>query len=222
MKIRFALSILALVLLVPIAPSRASETINMDVVANVDRFGDGSMKITFHLSAKQWAIWKEQYGDHPDVLWRDMKQLFAKYALDKFDLQKNEIDRTAVVNIDAHAFTHVRGDGTRGIEIPKEFRLVSNNGREWIFNFTSQQSPYSPILTQTNKIILPEEAKNARLDQPGTGSEQLVYEIPENLGFGRVILGLGLLSILGSLLFGIFALIFLFKRPVTPPVVPAR
>ena len=64
MKIRSALSILALILLMPIAVGSATETINMDVVANVDRFGDGSMKITFHLSAMQWAIWKQQYGDH--------------------------------------------------------------------------------------------------------------------------------------------------------------
>jgi hypothetical protein len=136
----------------PIAVGRATETINMDVVANVDRFGDGSMKITFHLSAMQWAIWKQQYGDHPDVLWRDLKQTFAKYALDKFDLQKNDIERTAVVDISAHAFTHVRSDGKRGIEIPKEFRLVSNNWREWIFDFTNQQSPYSPIRPKQTEL----------------------------------------------------------------------
>src|SRR5438132_13720238 len=111
----------------------------------------------------------------------------------------------------------VRSDGTRGIEIPKEFRFVSNNGREWIFNFTSQQSPDAPILTQTSRFILPAEAKNARLDQPGTGSEQLVYDMPENSGFGRALLGLGLLSMAGSLLFGVFALIFLLRRPATPP-----
>jgi hypothetical protein len=133
MKIRFALSILVLVLLASLCVGHATETINTDVVSNVDRFGDGSLKMTFHLSAIQWAKWKYQYGDHPDVLWRDIKQWFAKYALDKFDLQKNEIERTAVAEISAHAFTRVRSDGTRGIEIPKEFRFVSNNGREWIF-----------------------------------------------------------------------------------------
>jgi hypothetical protein len=168
------------------------------------------------------AFARYQYGDHPDVLWRDLKQMFAKYALDKFDLQKNDIERTAVAEISAHAFTHVRSDGTRGIEIPKEFRFVSNNGREWIFDFTSQRSPDAPILTQTSRIILPEEAKNARLDQPGTGSEQLVYDMAENFGFGRTLLGLGLLSIAGGILFGIFALIFLLKRPATPPVAPAQ
>jgi hypothetical protein len=221
MKIRSALSIVALVLLMPMAAGRATETINMDVVANVDRFGDGSMKVTFHLSAMQWTIWKQQYGDRPDVLWRDMKQWFAKYALDKFSLQRNDVERTAVVDISAHAFTHVRQDGKRGIEIPKQFRLVSNSGREWIFDFTNQLSPYSPIVTQTNRIILPADARNASLDQAGTGSEQLVYEMPENPGFGPILLGLGLFSMAASFLFGIVALILLLKRPATPPVAPA-
>jgi hypothetical protein len=114
-----------------IEPGVAAETIHTDVVANVDPYGDGSMKMTFHLSASQWANWKQEYGDHPDVLWRDLKQKFAKYALVKFDLQKDDIQRTATADIEARAFTHVRGDGTRGIEIPKEFRLISNTGREW-------------------------------------------------------------------------------------------
>jgi hypothetical protein len=221
MRIRFFF--LALAVLFSTISTRAADTINMDSVVKVDRFGDGSMKITFHLSASQWAIWRQQYGDHPDVLWRDLKQMFAKYALDKFDLQKNDVDRTAVVNISARAFTHVRGDGTRGVEIPKDFRFVSNNAHEWIFSLTSQQSPYSPILTQTIRLVLPDEATNARIDQPGTGSEQLVYEMPENSGYTKIILGLGLFALAGSIISGFLALIFLFRRPaITPPVAPAR
>ncbi|MBV8225987.1 MAG: hypothetical protein JO232_12465, partial [Verrucomicrobia bacterium] len=63
----------------------AADTINTDVVANVDPFGDGTIALTFRLSAAQWENWRELYGDHPDLLWRDLKQRFAKYALDKFD-----------------------------------------------------------------------------------------------------------------------------------------
>jgi hypothetical protein len=44
-----------------------ADTINMDVVAHVDPYGDGSMKVTFHLSASQWANWRQQYGDHPEI-----------------------------------------------------------------------------------------------------------------------------------------------------------
>jgi hypothetical protein len=204
----FGLTILFLAWLVPIGFGEATETINSDVVANLDPYGDGSMKMTFHLSASQWAIWKQQYGDHPDVLWRDLKQKFAKYALEKFDIQKNEVERTATADIEARAFTHVRGDGTRGIEIPKEFRLVSNSGREWVFDFTTQESPYSPILAQMSRVILPADATNAHIEQPGTGFQQLVYQMPDNSSGNALFLWAGISAMTGGVVLCILGLVF--------------
>jgi hypothetical protein len=204
----FGLTILFLAWLVPIGFGEATETINSDVVANLDPYGDGSMKMTFHLSASQWAIWKQQYGDHPDVLWRDLKQKFAKYALEKFDIQKNEVERTATADIEARAFTHVRGDGTRGIEIPKEFRLVSNSGREWVFDFTTQESPYSPILAQMSRVILPADATNAHIEQPGTGFQQLIYQMPDNSSGNALFLWAGISAMAGGVVLCILGLVF--------------
>jgi len=207
----FGLTMLFLVWFVPIGIGEATETINTDVVASLDPYGDGSMKMTFHLSASQWAIWKQQYGDHPDVLWRDLKQKFAKYALEKFDIQKNEVERTATADIEARAFTRVRGDGTRGIEIPKEFRLVSNSGREWVFDFTTQESPYSPILAQMSRVILPADATNAHIEQPGTGFQQLVYQMPDNSAGNILFLWTGISAMAGGVILWILGL--MFSRP---------
>ena len=207
----FGLTMLFLVWFVPIGIGEATETINTDVVASLDPYGDGSMKMTFHLSASQWAIWKQQYGDHPDVLWRDLKQKFAKYALEKFDIQKNEVERTATADIEARAFTRVRGDGTRGIEIPKEFRLVSNSGREWVFDFTTQESPYSPILAQMSRVILPADATNAHIEQPGTGFQQLVYQMPDNSSGNILFLWTGISAMAGGVILCILGL--MFSRP---------
>jgi len=207
----FGLTMLFLAWLIPIGIGEATETINTDVVASLDPYGDGSMKMTFHLSASQWAIWKQQYGDHPDVLWRDLKQKFAKYALEKFDIQKNEVERTATADIEARAFTRVRGDGTRGIEIPKEFRLVSNSGREWVFDFTTQESPYSPILAQMSRVILPADATNAHIEQPGTGFQQLVYQMPDNSSGNILFLWTGISAMAGGVILCILGL--MFSRP---------
>jgi hypothetical protein len=204
----FGLPMLFLAWLVPIGIGEATETINTEVVASLDPYGDGSMKMTFHLSASQWAIWKQQYGDHPDVLWRDLKQKFAKYALEKFDIQKNEVERTATADIEARAFTRVRGDGTRGIEIPKEFRLVSNSGREWVFDFTTQESPYSPILAQMSRVILPADAANAHIEQPGTGFQQLVYQMPDNSSRNVLFLWTGISAMAGGVILWILGLMF--------------
>ena len=200
----------------------ATDTVNQDAVIRVDPYGDGSMKVIFHLSASRWANWRQLYGDHPDVLWRDLKQKFAKAALDKFDLQRNDVDRTATADITARALTTVRGDGSRGIEMLKDFRLVSNSPLEWVFESTSQASPEAPILAQTFRIILPPQAINARLDSPGTANQQLVYQMPENYGNNAFLLWGGVLAAGAGILLGILGLVSAFavsKRP--PPLPPA-
>jgi hypothetical protein len=184
----------------------ATDTVNQDAVIRVDPNGDGSMKVIFHLSASRWAAWRQEYGDHPDILWRNLKQRFAKAALDKFDLQRNDVDRTATADIEARALTRIRGDGSRGIEMQKEFRLVSNTPLEWVFEATSQASPESPILAQTIRVILPPQAFNARIDSPGTTDQQIVYQMPEGAASNALLLWAGILAIGVGIALGIFGL----------------
>jgi hypothetical protein len=200
----------------------ATDTVNQDAVVRVDPYGDGSMKVIFHLSASRWAAWRQEYGDHPDVLWRDLKQKFAKAALDKFDLQRNDVDRTATANIEARALTTVRGDGSRGIEMLKDFRLVSNTPSEWVFEATSQASPEAPILAQTFRIILPPQAINARIDSPGTADQQLVYQMPETPASNGLFLWGGILAMGAGILLGIVGIVsgFAGSKQRPPPLPP--
>jgi hypothetical protein len=212
------------VLIVSVATSYegfATDTVNQDAVIRVDPYGDGSMKVIFHLSASRWAVWRQEYGDHPDVLWRDLKQRFAKAALDKFDLQRNDVDRTATVDIQARALTRIRGDGSRGIEIQKEFRLVSNTPLEWVFEATSQASPEAPILAQTIRVDLPPQAINARLDSPGSADQQIVYQMPEGAASNGLLLWAGILATGVGIALGIFGLVSgLAASKQRPPPLP--
>ena len=66
--------------------AHAADTMQFDRTFVLDKFGDGQVTDTVHFSAKRWAIWKQQYGDRPDMLWRDKKQELASMALVDFDL----------------------------------------------------------------------------------------------------------------------------------------
>jgi hypothetical protein len=215
---------LLMVLIVSVATSYegfATDTVNQDAVIRVDPYGDGSMKVIFHLSASRWAVWRQEYGDHPDVLWRDLKQRFAKAALDKFDLQRNDVDRTATVDIQARALTRIRGDGSRGVEVQKEFRLVSNTPLEWVFEATSQASPEAPILAQTIRVDLPPQAINARLDSPGSADQQIVYQMPEGAASNGLLLWAGILATGVGIALGILGLVSgLAASKQRPPPLP--
>ncbi len=194
----------ALVLLGSPAAARAqgsAGSIQQDVVMEIDRLGDGSLTIAFRLSASQWTVWKQQYGDRPDVLWRDLRQQFAASQLTGFSLEKNDVERTAVAKLTISGGTKRRSDGAQEIELPKEMRKISDSGREWIFSGVEQADAGSPMLTQTIRVRLPPEAVDVRLNQPGTAFQALVYQVPEP-GTGRGLLFAGLGALVGGLALG--------------------
>jgi len=190
-----------------------ADTVNTDVVGNVDQYGDGTITLTFRLSASQWENWRERYGDHPDLLWRDWKQEFAKYALEKFDLKRDDINRTATANIVARALTTVRADGTRAIDMANDARFVSGGGLEWIFESVAQASPLSPIVTTTTRIMLPAGATNAHVETVGSEPQRLVYELPETNADNGVFFWSGVSAIIIGAIFGIIGLLFALVPP---------
>jgi hypothetical protein len=184
----------------------ASDTVQQDIVMEIDRLGDGAITLTFRLSASQWTIWKQQYGDRPDVLWRDLRQQFATMSLGTFSLEKNDLERSATAKLTMRGGTKLRRDGSQEIEIPKEMNKVSDNGGEWIFNSVIQEGYGSPILTQTIRLRLPAEAVNVRLNQPGTAFQSLVYEIPP-VGQGKGMLFGGIGALVVGMVLGVVAFI---------------
>ena len=180
-----------------VAQVRAADTMQLEKSFVLDKRGDGQVTISYRLSASQWTGWKQQYGDRPDMLWRDIKQQLANMALGDFDLKKDEIARSATVRISFRGGPRLRSDGTSEIGVPKEMKKISESGREWIFNAVSQENSYAPIVNQTIHVTLPAEARNAHLSQPNTAFQALVYEIPESGGRG-----------VGLILGGLFALMF--------------
>jgi len=163
---------------------QAPDMIQIESVSTVDRLGNAKMSLVFKLSAAQWTQWKQMYGDRPDVLRRDLRQQFARYVVEDFDLKRNDLERTATVSLSGRGLAAVRGDGTREIEISRNARQLTGAGREWLFQEQQQESAFSPILSETMKLVLPLGATNARLEQPGTDFARLVYQLP-GAGGGR-------------------------------------
>jgi len=185
-----------------VASTRAAETIQYDRTFVLNQLGDGQVTDTVHFSAKEWTVWRQQYGDRPDILWRDKKQELASMALVDFDLKKNDIERSATMKISFRGGPRLRTDGASEIGVPKDMKKISDSGREWIFSAVSAGNSYEPmIINQTIRVTLPAEARNARIDQPGTSFQALVYEIPE-VGRGKGTLFVGIIALVIGLVLG--------------------
>ena len=141
-----------------------------------DEKGDAEIEVSFQYGASQWAIWKEQYGNRPDIVLRDMRYTMATAVLDKFSLEKDDVQRSALGKVRARALARYLNGGEFVIDVPKDMRLITGSDRDWIFSQTAAVN--GEIVSQTMHAKLPEKARNARF-APGGDYNALTYTVDQ-------------------------------------------
>lgn len=175
----------------------ASRTV--DLTDEVDEHGDARIESNFQLSASKWAKWKDEFGDHPDILLRDFKYQMAAAVIDDFALDKDEVHRRAVAKIKARALALYRGDGQFQIQVPKNMKLVSGSGRDWVFSSSGLEE--GGLVNMTNHAKLPENARNVHLTT-GNDYNQLVYSLDVSPSKPKIFLYLGIALLLVAAVLG--------------------
>lgn len=188
-------------------PSRTVEEI-----CQFDERGDAKIEINFQLGAKKWAEWKRQYGDHPDIVLRNLKYQFAAAVFDDdFKLEKDEVHRRAVARVTARALASYQSGGQFEIDVVKNMKLVAGSGLEWFFTNTTLEE--DGIVNMTDRFKLPAYAYNARL-VTGNDYDQLVYSLRVSRSKPKLLLYFGILFLVGAAIMGVLSF-----RPSSPKAV---
>ena len=173
----------------------AQEAMSVERTYEIDDRGDATIELSFQLGAAQWAKWKDQYGDHPDLLLRNTKYEMAAAVVDDFSLNKDDVHRHASAKIKARALARYRGDGKFEIQVPKTMKLVAGSGRDWAF--TQSQLGEGGIMNITERAKLPANAQNAHLTA-GNDYDELVYSLDVSPSKPKTCLYLGVLSLVAA------------------------
>jgi hypothetical protein len=158
------------------------DVMNQDISMRVDAQGNASAEIEFQLSAKGWLMWKAQYGEHPDILKRDLTHRFSMYEITDFSLTKDDVSRKATAKLRLLGQGRYLGDGKFEIQVPAEWKKVAEGGNVWTFS-TTQIMGQDVALNQTIRVLLPEGARAMKLGAANDGQQSLTYELPTSSGF---------------------------------------
>jgi hypothetical protein len=169
-----------------------------------DARGDATIQFSFQLGAAPWAKWKEQYGDHPDILLRNVKYQLAAAVIEDFGLDKDDINRKAVAKFKARALARYLGDGQFQIDVPKNMKLVTGSGQEWVF--TDSMLEDGGIVNITDRAKLPPNARDAHLTN-GTDFDELVYTLDVSPAKPKALLYLGIVCLVAAAGLGGFSLL---------------
>jgi len=203
MKSLLALTLVALALALA-TNLKGQEASTIEWVYQVDKAGNAEIDCKMQFDARQWAIWKEEFGDHPDLMLRNVKYEMAAAVIDDFSLQKDDMRRTADAKIKGRCFATYRGNGQFQIQAEKDRKMVAGSGTEWVFT-SSSLGNNGGIQNVTNRIKLPAGAQNAHLVN-GNDYNWLTYNLevspakPQALLYGGATL-LAAALVLGGLSF---------------------
>jgi hypothetical protein len=187
-----------------------------------DEKGDAEIEVSFQYGASQWAIWKEQYGNRPDIVLRDMRYTMATAVLDKFSLEKDDVQRSALGKVRARALARYLNGGEFVIDVPKDMRLITGADRDWIFSQTNAVN--GEIVSQTMHAKLPEKARNARF-APGGDFNALTYTVDQATARPKGWLFAGLACFVFAVLLIVISMVIRGSRNrsiVIPPPPPSQ
>ena len=201
--------------------SRAQQdmpTQSFDQIYTFDVRGDALIETSMQMGAIDWNTWKERFGDHPDMLLRDLRYQLAKAVIDDYTLSRDDVHRQASCKIKARALAQYKSDGDFSIDVDKTLKLVTGSGTEWFF---TSSAPINGVLyNQTLKAKLPAKATNAAFSQGGDFN-YLTYSIDVTPKRHRRWLwgGVGLL-VLGVLLGMATVFVGSVRKTTTATIIP--
>src|SRR5947209_8527088 len=95
-------------------------TRSMDEKVTIDERGDAKLDISFGFGAAQWQQWRENTGDHPDILLRDLRYQMASSEIEDFKLDKDDVNRKATCHLKVRALAQYRSNGEFVIQVGKD------------------------------------------------------------------------------------------------------
>ncbi len=209
MKSAIALTLIALALVTSAKAQEPSRT--LERIYKIDNAGDAQIEFKFQLNARQWAMWKDQYGDHPDMMLREVKYQLAAAVIDDFSLEKDDVHRSATSKIKARSLARYRGNGQFQLEVPKDMKLVAGSGTDWAF--TSSTLENGGIVNITDRAKLPDGAENVHLVN-GNDNNWLTYNLEVSPAKPKALLYGGVVFLAAALALGGLSLVFGKATPV--------
>ena len=130
----------------------------------IDAIGNSELTISMTMNAQQWQTWLQTMGNNPAAMKRELERSMPAYFLDDFKLEKNDMERSFVLSLNAYGACKVdkRGNWTLDTE-QKNANVTELTSHKYMLVSSPQE--FGGTIQQTFNIEFPEEARNIKIDK---------------------------------------------------------
>lgn len=172
--------------------------IQQKIDMKVDAIGNSQLTISMTMNAQQWQMWLQTLGNNPAAMKREVERSMPAYFLDNFKLEKNDMERSFVLSLNAYGACKVdkRGNWTLDTE-QKHANITTITDHKYIL--VSSPPELGGNVQQTFTIEFPEEAQNIKIDKDAYGKTNFKFQMRNSTaGFNLMLWAGVLLFVVGA------------------------
>jgi len=142
----------------------------------IDSIGNADLNISMTMNAQQWQMWNGNYGNNPSALKRDIERSMPAYFLDDFKLDKDDMNRSFKLSLNAYGVCEINKRGKWIIDTEQKNAQLTKLS-ETKYMLVSSPPEYGGNLQQTYIIELPDDAKNVKVEKNAYGKSVFEFDM---------------------------------------------
>ena len=159
-----------------IAGTANSQQMQQKIDMRIDSIGNAKIKISMKMTAQEWQGWSASFGNNPAALKREVERGMPGYFLDDFKLEKDEMNRSFELSLNAYGACDIDKRGKWIVEIDeKDANLTKITDHKYVM--VSSPIEWGGTMQQTYNIELPETATNIKVDTDAYGNQIFKFDM---------------------------------------------
>jgi len=147
----------------------------------IDSIGNAKIKFSMTMTAQEWQGWSASFGNNPAALKREMERSMPGYFLDDFKLEKDDMNRSFELSLNAYGACDIDKRGKWIVEVDQEnANLTKITDHKYMM--VSSPMEWGGALQQTYNIELPEKATNVKVDTDAYGNQIFKFDMESPSG----------------------------------------
>lgn len=167
---------LILCLAMSICSFAIGQQMQQQINMRIDSIGNAKIDMSMTMNASQWQVWQSTLGNNPAALKREMERAMPGYFLDNFSLEKDDMNRSFNLSLNAYGVCEIDKRGRWTVETDQKNANLTEL-TETKYMLVSSPQELGGTVQQTFHIEFPETASNIKVDKDSFGETVFQFEM---------------------------------------------
>jgi hypothetical protein len=170
--IKILINVITLIMITAIYARQSQQKIEM----KIDAVGNTLITLSMSMNAMEWQNWSNTLGNNPAALKREIQRAMPAYILDDFKLEKDDMNRSFKLSLNAYGTCKVDKRGNWILETDQKNAQLTKL-TDYKYMLVSSPPELGGTVQQTYIIEFPEQAKDIKTDTDAYGKSIFKFKM---------------------------------------------